>query len=123
MPFSLTDLLYGIVVPALLAGITIAVLHRFGPGEIFKRSAATVALVAGFLAGYGLLGLGPWQPAAHWHWLPWAVLLSLAESACAANVERLSPIAPNGYRVRVKAVHPVAAFRPRAERLRTIVPL
>jgi hypothetical protein len=77
VPFSITDLLFGIVVPALVAGTVLFLVTRFAALEVLKRSAAAVALAAGFLAGYGLLGLGPWKPQSHWHWLPYNLLLSL----------------------------------------------
>lgn len=78
MPVSITDLLYGILAPAALAGALFVLLGRGLPSDIAKRFAATAGLAAGFCLGYGLLELGPWIPETHWHWLPAAVVATLA---------------------------------------------
>jgi hypothetical protein len=74
MPFSLTDVLLGGVAPAIVAGVVLVLLRRFLPSELADRFAATVAVLSGFLTGYELLGLAPWMPTTHWHWLPYAML-------------------------------------------------
>lgn len=94
MPFSATDLLYGFVTPAAVAGVALFLL-RLIPADVAQRSAATVALVGGCWAGYWLLSLGPWQPETHWHWLPWAVLMALATGpvSCARGVSSVEQVA------------------------------
>ncbi len=88
MPFSLSDLLYGGVVPVLVAGVSCWLVQRSLPRDLGERYAATVAILAGFLTGYALLALAPWTPTAHWHWLPYALLgASVAGPiACAGSV-------------------------------------
>jgi len=76
MPFPVTDIVYGCLAPALVAGAVVWALHRKSLGAAGSRFGASAALAAGFFLGYRLLSLSPWMPEAHWQWLPYAVLLA-----------------------------------------------
>lgn len=84
---TVADIGYGFLAPAGVAAI-VFMLARLCCGDTGRRIAPAVAVVAGFLTGYGLLGLGPIRPNAHWEWIPYAALLTLAvgPSSCATTV-------------------------------------
>lgn len=75
MPFTLNDILFGGVVPVIVAAVILAVTRRF-KSDAMERYSASIAVAAAFFAGYGLLSLAPWSPSTHWHWFPYAVLVS-----------------------------------------------
>ena len=76
MPFTVNDLISGIVIPA-IAAMTILFLLTFERWpQRLKESAASVGLLAGFLTGYQLVGLGPLKPTSHRHWLPHLILIA-----------------------------------------------
>lgn len=77
MPFTLIDLLFGYAVPAALAAFAPILLWRPLPQHRLRACVAAVSVVAGFVLGYLLLGLGPLQPATHWHWLPHVLVIAL----------------------------------------------
>lgn len=77
MPFSATDALLGFLLPALCAGAVLAGFLRISRKDAARRFAPSIAYVSGLLLGYFLLKLGPYSPEAHWHWLPYAMLLAL----------------------------------------------
>lgn len=83
MPFSIYDLCLGGLLPAIVAGIVMFALRRCLVADLADRYSGSIALWAGFLCGYALIGLGPLLPATHWHWL-WL-------TACAAAL--IGPIA------------------------------
>ena len=91
MPFSVTDILYGGVVPALAAGLLMLILRWLLPDAFEKRYTVVVAFVAGFFVGYGMLSLSPWIPTAHWHWLPWMLLAGtvVGPISCVNGVYRI----------------------------------
>jgi hypothetical protein len=76
MPFSAADALYGFALPALAAAVGCFVVRRALGDDLGGRYAAAVAFAGAFVLGYWLVKLGPWMPEAHWHWLPYAVLLA-----------------------------------------------
>ena len=89
MPITIAEFIYGIVVPfAAVAGVVFAG-TRLRP----KVPIAAGTLAGGFVVGYGLLGLGPWQPDTHWQWLPYAVLFA----GLAGTLIAIPP--PHGVRV------------------------
>jgi hypothetical protein len=79
MPFSVNDVLYGLVIPVATTAIVMVILQRF---RSTGHSFASLAIVAGFFAGYRLMGLAPWKPATHWQWLPYAMLGAALAGAC-----------------------------------------
>ena len=94
MPFSLNDIIYGGVLPAFSAAIFYLLLARLLPDDLRHRYPAAVATFAGFLLGYTLISLAPWQPTAHWHWLPYAFLAAavvgpIASAESIRSFERL----------------------------------
>lgn len=78
---SLLAVLYGLVIPAAVAAAFLLAWRWLLPGEWAKRSGASLALVAGFFAGYALLDLGQWKPRFYWHWLPYVALMTLVAGA------------------------------------------
>jgi hypothetical protein len=86
VPFSINDILLGILLPAAVSLGTIAGLFGFGFGEAVRRAALPIALVAGFAVGYGALSLGPLVPQSHWQWIP-------ASIGLAALIDVLAPSA------------------------------
>jgi len=52
------------------------IFSRYFGSDDRRRHSASLATVVGFLVGYGLLSLAPWSPTAHWHWLPFALILA-----------------------------------------------
>lgn len=76
MPFSAADALYGFVLPALATAVGCFVVRRALGDDVGGRHAAAMAFAGAFVLGYWLVGLGPLLPDAHWHWLPYAVLLA-----------------------------------------------
>ena len=83
MPFTVKDIALGGLAPAGVAFVIAWLVRRwFGRGE--GRYAAPLAILCGFLTGYALLALGPWQPSAHWHWLPYTAMGAAFVGAVAA---------------------------------------
>lgn len=78
MPLTGMDLLCGWMLPATLAGSILLSLRWFPPAGAIGRWASSLAFVGGFWLAYFSLGLGPWRPETHWHWLPWVMLIPLA---------------------------------------------
>jgi hypothetical protein len=78
---AILAVLYGLIIPAAVAAAILLTWRRLLPGEWAKRSGASFALVAGFVAGYALLDLGEWKPRFYWHWLPYVALLTLVAGA------------------------------------------
>lgn len=77
MPFSIQDLLLGLLVPALVAlGVSAACGVLARPGRRLSWS-GPLAVTGGFLAGYWLLQLGPVVPRLDRQWVPYAVALAL----------------------------------------------
>lgn len=74
MPLTIADAALGFVLPAMIAAVAMLLLRRFLSEELAARYPAPVAVVVGFLAGYGLLGLGAWRVSIHWDWLPYAAV-------------------------------------------------
>lgn len=70
------DLALGLLVPAAAAAVLWPVLSRLGPPRSARHGAALLVTLGCWL-GYHLLKLGPLDPASHWHWLPWALLLAM----------------------------------------------
>lgn len=90
MPLTIADAAWGFVVPAIIACALMLLLRRFLPGDAAERYAAPVAVMVAFLAGYGMLALGPWQPTLHWQWLPYlAVAATLIGATALASGVRL----------------------------------
>lgn len=77
MPFSIRDLLFGIILPAAIALTGTLLAARLFRRKAFVSSGSTLSLIAGFAAGYWLLDLGPVRPEYDWHWTPYAVVLVL----------------------------------------------
>ncbi|MEQ8788780.1 MAG: hypothetical protein RIC55_20885 [Pirellulaceae bacterium] len=77
MPVSLLDFAYLYATPALVAGVALFLLSRL-PGEVVKRFAASVAFVAAIGVGYYLGELVDWEITAHWDWLYYALLPTVA---------------------------------------------
>lgn len=77
MPLPMIDLVYGLLLPAVVAAAVALAVARGTPRAGVSAFGVAVALASGFLVGYVLLGLAPLQPATHWHWLPWTVVLGL----------------------------------------------
>lgn len=93
MPFTLNDILYCGVAPLVVSALMLLVVRRFSPAEFGERYAGSLAVLAGFMAAYGLNELGPWMPEAHWHWLPYvltgaAIVGSIAAATSLFWVER-----------------------------------
>lgn len=76
MPVAPLDIVYGFLIPALVAW-ALVVLSQKGLPAAAAHGMAGVAFVAGTAVGYWLLQLGPLAPRSHWHWLPYALLLIL----------------------------------------------
>lgn len=87
MPFTPKDIVYGGMTPVIVALAVLLIARRFSSSDPDRHS-ASIALVAGFFAGYRLLSLAPWNPSAHWHWLPYALLVAavVGPITCAAGV-------------------------------------
>jgi hypothetical protein len=66
MPFTIVDMLYGGVVPAVVALIVWFTARRVLPEEAASRCAASLALGIGFSAAYWLV----WWKEEHGYWLP-----------------------------------------------------
>lgn len=66
MPFSILDMLYGGLVPAVVASVVWMASRRVFNAETAARYAPSLALVIGFSVGYWLL----WWKEAHGYWLP-----------------------------------------------------
>lgn len=77
MPFSLADVVYGGIVPVIVAAALWRLSARRLTTEGLRRGATAGAFVAGVHGGYWLLELGDPVPGSHWEWLPWALLLSV----------------------------------------------
>lgn len=77
MPFSLRDILLGVLTPAVVALLIDRVAARRAP----RGASGAVAVVVGFLTGYWLLGLGPLAPTRDREWLPYAAPLALLPAA------------------------------------------
>ena len=90
MPFTPKDIIFGGVMPGMVAATVMLVVRRISRSDT-DRHAASLATVSGFLVGYGLLSLAPWKPAAHWHWLPYALLVAAAVGpiTCIERISRL----------------------------------
>lgn len=73
----MTDVMYGVVVPAIAAIIVARLWRRCVTAESGRPLGTILPFVVGFHAGYWLLGLGPVWPESHWQWLPWLLLLTL----------------------------------------------
>ncbi|MCA9258563.1 MAG: hypothetical protein KDA61_05160, partial [Planctomycetales bacterium] len=71
MPFTARDLLLGFGLPALIAWLTIALAAAMRFGER-RFLAASLGSVAGYLAGYWSLDLGPYVPQVERDWLAYA---------------------------------------------------
>jgi hypothetical protein len=73
MPLSLKDLLYGGLVPAVVAFVVWFLARLILKENAAARYAPSLALVTGFATGYFLVGLGPWMVKSHYTWLPYVV--------------------------------------------------
>ncbi|WP_417731947.1 hypothetical protein [Rosistilla oblonga] len=82
--FSIQDILYGGCLPAVVAVFVFVVMSRVLPEQVGSRYASAAALTLGFFAGYAMLALGPWAAESHWHWLPYAVLITSVAGPIAA---------------------------------------
>lgn len=94
MPISPQDALYGFAAPALVAAAVFWIASRFLSESARERWPASLALIAGFLTGYALLKLEPWQPTSYWHWTPYvlalaAVIGSVSAAQGISLIERL----------------------------------
>jgi hypothetical protein len=76
MPFTVKDIAYGGVMPVIVTAVVVLIVRQCFGSDDRDRHSASVATVVGFLVGYGMLSLAPWSPTAHWHWLPYAVVLA-----------------------------------------------
>ena len=76
MPFSATDVLTGLVIPAVVAAAVFVALDRSRWLHALAPAAAGWSLALGFAAGYASAQLGPLRPTDHWHWLPLVMLLA-----------------------------------------------
>lgn len=76
MPITPDEALSGFAVPALVAAAIFWISQRFLSVESRERWPASLAIAAGFAAGYALLKLAPWQATSHWHWTPHALFLA-----------------------------------------------
>jgi hypothetical protein len=76
VPFTLTDILLGVALPAVVALTLVVLISRFGKRTSVRLAAAPIALVAGFEAGYWSLSLGPIVPDSNRHWLPYLVAVA-----------------------------------------------
>jgi len=86
VPISPQEALYGLAAPLLVAAVCYWIASRFLSEHVRERWPASVALVAGFAAGYALLKFAPWQPTSHWHWMPYALAVAgLIGSVSAAS--------------------------------------
>ena len=74
---TLLAIVYGFVIPALVAAAVLLIWQWLVAGDWGKRTGNALALVSGFLAGYALLNLGEWLPNFYWHWLPYVVAMSI----------------------------------------------
>jgi hypothetical protein len=81
MPFSLRDILLGVLTPAVVALVVDRVAARRMLPSTTRGAGGAVAVVVGFLAGYWLLGLGPLAPTRDREWLPYAAPLALVPAA------------------------------------------
>ncbi|MCG8408676.1 MAG: hypothetical protein MI923_26020 [Phycisphaerales bacterium] len=81
MPFTIKDMIYGGVAPIIVACMLLLTLRRLLPRDLGERYSVSMATLAGFLVGYGLLSLAPWSPTAHWHWLPYALMAAAVVGA------------------------------------------
>lgn len=74
MTVSPQVMLLGMLLPALVAGLSFWLLKKFLPTDMANRWAPSVCLIGGFLPGYFLSDVGYWPPTSHWQWLPVAIL-------------------------------------------------
>jgi hypothetical protein len=72
MPFSLTEIGCGFLLPAVAAAVVTWLLAR----ALMQPTAALFGFVVGFQAGYWSLQLAPWIPESHWQWLPYILLFA-----------------------------------------------
>ena len=59
MPFSVSDLIYGGVIPLIAAAVAFLLVRRSFSTDVSQRYAMSIAGVVGFVIGYQLLGLAP----------------------------------------------------------------
>ncbi|MCO6457948.1 MAG: hypothetical protein J5I93_21810 [Pirellulaceae bacterium] len=85
MPFSIQDLLLGLLVPALAAALASATCGRLARQGRWFAWSGSLAVTGGFLAGYWLLQLGPIVPRLDRQWVPYAVLLALLPAMAAGR--------------------------------------
>jgi hypothetical protein len=91
MPFSFEDVLYGFLLPSIVAMLGTIVFRRVLPGDMGDRYGASIGFAVALFSGYRMLDLGPWMPEKHWHWLPHSVTLAaiFGSAASAAGVRWL----------------------------------
>ncbi|QDU95239.1 hypothetical protein [Lignipirellula cremea] len=83
MPFTVNDLFFGVLLPALLVLVILFAMSRVKALAAVEGLLAPLALAIGFEAGYWMLGLGPASPTSHWHWLAYVVGLGVLAGALA----------------------------------------
>ncbi|HSG69179.1 MAG TPA: hypothetical protein VLA12_02120 [Planctomycetaceae bacterium] len=76
MPFTLTDIMLGVALPAAVSLTLVVLIAKLGKWLSVRLAAAPIALVAGFEAGYWSLSLGPIVPESNRHWLPYLVAVA-----------------------------------------------
>lgn len=78
MGFVIDILLYGGVVPAVVAFSLVFVLRRVLPASAAERYPTAIAFAAAFFVGYALLpSWAAIAPTRHWHWLPYLGLVAM----------------------------------------------
>ncbi len=90
MPFSTADLLNGLCLPIVVSAVVCFSLNRFVPHRFLASLVPTTALVTGFESGYWSLSLGPLAPTAHWHWLPFLMLVPVVLAAVSGEGKNLA---------------------------------
>lgn len=81
MPFTIQDLLLGILVPAAASfGLAAGASGLTRPRPL-PRPVAPLAVVCGFLLGYWLLELGPLRPKLDRDWVPYSAVFALIPAA------------------------------------------
>lgn len=76
MPLTVNDVLFGFVIPLVIAAVIDRSVARPGNFAALRNIAANLGLAAGFVAGVWLLKLSPLRPTAHWHYLPYIAMVA-----------------------------------------------
>lgn len=87
MPFSVSDVVLGGLLPIAVTWMIVGLCGRFRA----DWNAVPLAAAAGLIAAVFALQLTPWVPSTHWHWLP-AACAAAALVGTIAELPRIRPV-------------------------------